>query len=348
MLSHNVTNNGPITWYSIHINRKIKAKKGHKMYIQIFQIDQSRDYWNVYQKSYSQHIYALGRIRESLYRAVFCGYVFEETLNEVFQRFSKENTSNFYGTKVSVSDIFQIIESKRVPKGFYYCDTYGFQKIAFTESNTLPNNNHIRVILLYPGENGKICDISPSDKALREVIGNDYEVQLPFSENVCILSNRKNQSLPINRIAISEPSRNYLSCSELFTLFRLTEASKEDHLIGYIVFAAQKRFQFATEIERTYAISSHNLAFLPDSNESTILASPATSPERLERIDPYLQHGGNADSNWKIEKCYYIDGLHKAKCILRGPCIICGISGDKYISLTVQQQKLYAEKFLCL
>ena len=85
---------------------------------------------------------------------------------------------------------------------FYFCDSVGFQEIAFdAEKAGKSEENKIRVVLLEPGKIARITEIGTKLEDMQAVVGGCIEAVYPFEENVCIVCNEEGKinGLPLNR-----------------------------------------------------------------------------------------------------------------------------------------------------
>ena len=125
------------------------------MKIRIFQINMGRD-----EKSEAflgiderEHVLNLSEINSSIYDCVFSGDVDCKGLEDVYQKFNIDHPDGYNGRSLSVSDVVEILESEDVDKGFYFCDSIGFNKVDFDPEEAEPfKENKIRVLMVEPGK----------------------------------------------------------------------------------------------------------------------------------------------------------------------------------------------------
>ena len=108
------------------------------MKIIIYQINRERDtrrvvflnlkHTRIFQKS--------EKVDSSIYDRVYCGEVNCRSLEEVFEIFNLNRPADFHGWSLSVSDIVEVVESETIGKGFYFCDSWGFNGIDFEPEKT--------------------------------------------------------------------------------------------------------------------------------------------------------------------------------------------------------------------
>ena len=53
-----------------------------------------------------------------------------KSLEDFFTMFNIQRPDDFKGHSMSVGDMVLIIDSDRIDKGLYYCDSFGFKKVA--------------------------------------------------------------------------------------------------------------------------------------------------------------------------------------------------------------------------
>ena len=103
------------------------------MDIRIYQINPERDRNNVafmnfertakYQKSID--------IDCSIYDLVYENTVEAKNLEDIFRIFNIAHPEDYRGHSLSVSDIVEVRDSSSFENGFYFCDSFGFKKVAF-------------------------------------------------------------------------------------------------------------------------------------------------------------------------------------------------------------------------
>lgn len=71
------------------------------------------------------------KIDRSIYDEVFSGTVDCRNLEDVFMVFNCCQPKGYKGRCLSVSDVVEIIKSEVEKPGFYFCDSFGFERIEF-------------------------------------------------------------------------------------------------------------------------------------------------------------------------------------------------------------------------
>lgn len=95
--------------------------------IKIFQINTDRDINKVKFMPYKW----LKEFDFSIYDEVWSGEEPDgcDDLERIFEVFNLYHPKDFKGHSLSVSDIVQIIGSDKESNGYYFCDSFGWQKI---------------------------------------------------------------------------------------------------------------------------------------------------------------------------------------------------------------------------
>lgn len=105
------------------------------MKIRVFQINLERDKEDGQIAAFE----SLERLRKhglevdpTIYDLVYSGETTARDLEDVFTELNVgTKPANYYGRSMSVSDITEVIEADAAEPGFYFCDSFGFQKIQF-------------------------------------------------------------------------------------------------------------------------------------------------------------------------------------------------------------------------
>ena len=71
------------------------------------------------------------KIDRNIYDEVFSGSVDCRNLGDVFMVFNLYHPEVYRGRSLSVSDVVEVIESETTEPGYYFCDSFCFQKIEF-------------------------------------------------------------------------------------------------------------------------------------------------------------------------------------------------------------------------
>ena len=229
--------------------------------------------------------------------------------------------------------------------GFYYCDSFGFQKIDF-DATQVQQQRTIRVVLLEPGKLARVADIDASLEGLQKTVKGDIEPFYPFEEQVCIVCNDEGKinGMKLNRAVYAEPEQVDVTYGELCRQFREAE-DKGEHMVGYIVFTEDSFDKPYSEFSRTYAVSSNNKAFQSGMGGYSIYGSCLDGTDPCVRLEGYMAAEKGGEKGWKIERCFTQEQTREMVDIIAGPCFICDCSGESFGSLNEEQQRRYCEMF---
>jgi len=238
------------------------------------------------------------------------------------------------------------IHKHMVEPGFYFCDSFGFEKVEFDPQVAQEVKDTIRVVLLEPGKEAKITDIEHTLKDMQAIVGGDIEAFYPFEEEVCIVcaESGKIEGMPLNRAVYSEPTVKEMSYGDMVSRFREAERIGK-HLEGYVVFTEDSFNESYPEVARTYCVSSNNKAFRPNMGGYSIYGSALDGSDPMVRLERYMADEKAGDGGWKIERCYMKEGSREMLDIIAGTFFICDCSGEDFGSLTVEQAARYASRF---
>lgn len=108
-----------------------------------------------------------------------------------------------------MSDVVEVAESDSVKSGFYFCDSFGFKKVAFEPDKTQISERFcdaekiktISVLLVQPNKYPKMIEIEDTLEAMQAVVGGGIEEYMPFEDEVAIICNEEGKvnGLPLNR-----------------------------------------------------------------------------------------------------------------------------------------------------
>ena len=162
------------------------------MKIRIYQINLERDTNRVAFESLEllERYQGSREIDSAIYDKIYEADVSCKSLEDVFQRFNLEHPADYSGRSLSVSDIVEVVEDEKLMPGFYFCDSIGFEKIAFEPEKTI--HDTIRVVLLEPGKLARAADIDASLEGLQMAVGGGLiEPIYIFDEEVCLVCNEE-------------------------------------------------------------------------------------------------------------------------------------------------------------
>ena len=112
----------------------------------------------------------------SIYDEVFNAEIDETDLEAIFQRFNTVGHPLHRGHSLSVSDV--VVNDN----GAFFCDSIGFQPIAFDESQTQKPDNLMRVVYVEPHKAPYIADVAHTLEAEQKAVGDDIPVNRHLAE----------------------------------------------------------------------------------------------------------------------------------------------------------------------
>lgn len=142
------------------------------MNIKIYQINIKRDK-NCVKFLHYDHLDSFQETKDinaSIYDEVFSGDVDCSDLEAVFQKFNTEDHPLYRGHSLSVSDIVVTDD------GAYYCDSVGFKKVEFDESQTQKPDNLMRIVYVEPRRAPYVSEIEYDISAEQRAVGGLIEI----------------------------------------------------------------------------------------------------------------------------------------------------------------------------
>ena len=318
------------------------------MKIRIYQIDMERDT----EKVAFMPLDALPKfqktegINSALYDRVYDADVDCANLEDVFKLFNLNHPADYTGRSLSVSDIVEVVDATCLEPGFYFCNSFGFERVDFDPAQAQIKESALRVVLCEPGKQARIAYIQPGLRSLQKVVGGYIEPFYAFDEEVCIVCNEEGKinGMPANRAVYVEKEPTELSYGELCQQFREAE-SRGEHLSGLIVFTEDSFSEHYSEESRTYAVSSQNKAFQPGMGGYSIYGSAIDGTDPLVRLESYMAAEDGGEDGWVVETCYLKHEEKEIADIIHGTFIICDCSGSDFGSLSREQAERYAKEF---
>ena len=168
-------------------------------------------------------------IDSTIYDEVFSGNVDCTDLEDVYRMFNVDHPEGYTGRSLSVSDVVQVTAGRNPTPGFYFCDSFGFEKVRFEPDRvpktadygtrdadtpdewhkSVPQDNTIRVVLLEPGKEARITNIGATLEDMQAAVGGYIEAVYPYAEEVAIVVNEegKLEGLPLNRALRHEDTK---------------------------------------------------------------------------------------------------------------------------------------------
>lgn len=104
------------------------------MKIKIYQINSKRDINNMLFMPYDrlEKYQGSSDVDCKIYDLIYENNVECNGLEDVYKMFNINRPDDFKGHSLSVSDIVEVVDSDKIEKGFYFCDSVGFKKVAFS------------------------------------------------------------------------------------------------------------------------------------------------------------------------------------------------------------------------
>lgn len=158
------------------------------MNIKIYQINIKRDK-NCVKFLHYDHLDSFQETKDinaSIYDEVFSGDVDCSDLEAVFQKFNTEGHPLHRGHSLSVSDIVVTDD------GAYYCDSVGFKKVEFDESQTQKPDNLMRIVYVEPRRTPYISEIEHTLEAEQKAVGGLIE-PIYNDDGTCLVGNEESK-----------------------------------------------------------------------------------------------------------------------------------------------------------
>lgn len=241
-----------------------------------------------------------------------------------------------------MSDVVEVLDSKKPENEFYYCNTYGFYKVDFDPSATKKSElflkteppNRITVLLVEPNKYPKFIEVEDTLRAMQETVGGDIEEYMPFEDEVAIICHEEGKinGEPLNRAIYSEAPSEEMPWEKLKERFHQHETERfkairevrqqyglealygaealkivPPPLNGYVVFSQDSFKEPYSAESRTYEFNSDNKAINCSAGGYSIYASSLDGSDKNVRIDLYMKDERGGADGWKIEKCYLRD-----------------------------------------
>ena len=151
------------------------------MRMRIYQIDPKMDRMNVKCKSFRE----IDEIDPGIYKKVFDAEADVKHLEGAFSLFNSVAPHPlYYGNAMTVSDVVV------TEQGAFYCDTKGFQRIGFDETQTNQNEN-IRVLFVEPHEKPYVAEIPDTLEAKQRAVGGYIEFVYGDDDEVALISDEE-------------------------------------------------------------------------------------------------------------------------------------------------------------
>ena len=106
------------------------------MKIKIYQINHERDRQRLEFMNFAFVVRRTktDRIQAEIYDCVYEGEVSCKSLESVYALFNVRKPKDYQQRALSISDVVEVLESDSVPRGTYFCDSFGFKEVVFAHS----------------------------------------------------------------------------------------------------------------------------------------------------------------------------------------------------------------------
>lgn len=296
-------------------------------------------------------------INSSIYDKVFEGDVDCKSLEDVFAKFNMNHPTGYKARSLSVSDVVEVVADEKVKPGFYFCDSIGYQSVAFEPEKTQISDrfcdadkvDKINVLLVRPGQAPEMVEIENTLEVMQSVVGGDIEEYMPFEDEVAIICNEEGKltGLPLNRAIYAEPEPKEMTYQEMKQRFWEAEKSGTGHLVGRIVFTEDSFDKPYSELSRTYEISSNNKAFQSGMGGYSIFGRCLDGTDPCLRMEGYMAAEMGGSHGWKIEKCFLMDNSREMIEIIAGDFFIAyaPVDSEKFLTLPPEMADKYKDMF---
>ena len=158
------------------------------MEIKIYQINIDRDYNLVAFANLEalERYQGTSEIDSTIYDEVFSGTVDCSELEDVYRMFNLDHPEGYTGRSLSVSDVVQITAGRDPAPGFYFCDSFGFEKVRFEPERVPKSTDYGTRDADAPDE---WHESVPQDRTIRVVLGSVMTSKAAsFSQGSCCAS----------------------------------------------------------------------------------------------------------------------------------------------------------------
>lgn len=122
-----------------------------------------------------------------IYDEVFSAEIDETDLEQIYQRFNTAGHPLHRGHSLSVSDV--VVNDN----GAFFCDSIGFQPIAFDESQTQKPDNLMRVVYVEPHKAPYIADVAHTLEAEQKAVGDGLIEPIDNYDGTCLVGNEESK-----------------------------------------------------------------------------------------------------------------------------------------------------------
>lgn len=156
------------------------------MRTKIYQINPDRDKGYLRFTDYEDliHIRNTSGVDASIYDEVFNAEIDETNLEQIFRKFNTDLHPLYRGHSLSVSDI--VVNEN----GAFFCQSAGFRKIEFDESQTQKPDNLMQVVYVEPGKKPYVTEI-PSTLDAEQKAVEGYIEAVTLDDGCCLICNEE-------------------------------------------------------------------------------------------------------------------------------------------------------------
>lgn len=156
------------------------------MRVKIYQMnsDRDKDRSHFLGSAERKNIFGDMHVNASDYDEVFNAEIEETDLEDIFQRFNTTHHPLYRGYSMSVSDV--VVTNK----GAFFCDSVGFEKIDFDESQTQKPDNLISIVYKEPGKPAFAAELANDLKSMQKAVGGYIEC-VSIDDNAVIFCNEE-------------------------------------------------------------------------------------------------------------------------------------------------------------
>ncbi len=156
------------------------------MRIKIYQINSERDKDRSHFLGSDERNNLFGNlnVKASEYDEVFNAEIDETDLEDIFQRFNTTYHPLYRGYSLSVSDVVV------TDNGAFFCDSIGFKKIDFDESQTHKPDDLLSVVYKEPGKPAFAAELPHDLKSMQKAVGGYIEC-VSIDDNAVIICNEE-------------------------------------------------------------------------------------------------------------------------------------------------------------
>ena len=158
--------------------------------IRIFQINRDRD---PERRKFMDLEHLGGKpVDAASYDRVFTGEIPGKSLEDVFQVFNTGGHRLHRGHSLSVSDVVELRDpAGDTPAGFYFCDSVGFQPVAFDPDKAQVPDKLCRILVLEPHRRPYESELVDELPNLQRAVGGLIEFTYPFDDNTIVCGNEE-------------------------------------------------------------------------------------------------------------------------------------------------------------